>query len=152
MEDLKIWPGKRESANLPIPFKTLDPQQRQLLELSYEAIENAGLLLPDLAGSEMGVFVGGNYSEYRWRLLDDIDNLPMFDVTGNAESLLSNRLSYAYDLRGPSLTIDTACSSSLVALNTAFQSLQAGESSTAIVASSVLRLSAGASVSVSNMK
>ena len=100
----------------------------------------------------MGVFIGGSLSEYRTHILKDLQNLPMFEVTGNAESLLSNRISYSFDLRGPSLTIDTACSSSLVALNTAFMSLQAGESSAAIVGSSHLNVLPESSVSLSTTR
>ena len=100
----------------------------------------------------MGVFIGGSNSEYRKHLGLDVDSLPMYEATGTAESLQSNRLSYVYDLRGPSLTIDTACSSSLVALNSAFLSLQCGESSTAIVGGSVIRLIPEANVSVASMK
>ena len=100
----------------------------------------------------MGVFVGASNSEYRAHIGYDIENLPMFEATGNAESLLANRVSYVYDLRGPSLTIDTACSSSLVALNSAFLSLQAGESSAAIVAGSVVRIMPGSTISLSTMR
>ena len=130
----------------------MDPQQRHLLETSYEALENAGLALPSIAGTNTGVFVGGSASEYRSHISNNNDYLPMFEATGNAESLLANRVSYVYDLRGPSLTIDTACSSSLAALNSAFLSLQAGESSTAIVAGAVVRISTSSMVSLSNMK
>lgn len=130
----------------------MDPQQRHLLEVSYEALENAGLSLPCISGTNMGVFVGGSNAEYRSHIGQDIDNLPMFEATGNAESLLANRLSYVYDLRGPSLTIDTACSSSLAALNSAFLSLQAGESSTALVGGSVLRIRPESAISLSNMQ
>ena len=130
----------------------MDPQQRHLLEVSYEALENAGLSLPDIAGTKMGVFVGGNYPEYRAYLTQANDDSPMFEATGNSESIQANRVSYVYDLRGPSLTIDTACSSSLVALNSAFLSLQAGESSTAIVASSVTRLVPFSNISLSTMQ
>lgn len=130
----------------------MDPQQRHLLEVSYEALENAGLSLNGIAGTDMGVFVGASSSEYRAHIGYDIENLPMFEATGNAESLLANRISYVYDLRGPSLTIDTACSSSLVALNSAFLSLQAGESSTAIVAGSVVRIMPSSTISLSTMR
>ena len=130
----------------------MDPQQRHLLEVSYEALENAGTTLSSIAGTDMGVFVGGSNSDYRLHIWKDLDNLPMFEVTGNAESLLANRISYAFDLRGPSLTIDTACSSSLVALNTAFRSLQAGESSAAIVGGSHLTITAESSVSLSTTR
>ena len=130
----------------------MDPQQRHLLEVSYEALENAGLPLPCISGTNMGVFVGGGNSEYRSHVGHDVDNLPMFEATGNAESLLANRVSYVYNLHGPSLTIDTACSSSLVALNSAFSSLQAGESSTALVGGSILRIRPESAISLSNMK
>ena len=130
----------------------MDPQQRHLLEVSYEALENAGLSLTCIAGTKMGVFVGGGSAEYRSHIGQDIDNLPMFEATGNAEALLANRVSYVYDLRGPSLTIDTACSSSLAALNTAFSSLQTGESSTALVGGSVIRLRPESAISLSSMQ
>lgn len=130
----------------------MDPQQRHLLEVSYEALENAGLSLHDISRTKMGVFVGASISDYRAHIGYDMKNLPMFEATGNAESLLANRVSYVYDLRGPSLTIDTACSSSLAALNSAFLSLQAGESSSAIVAGSVVRLSPDSTISLSAMR
>ena len=130
----------------------MDPQQRHLLEISYEALENAGIALSSIGGTNMGVFIGESYSEYRNHIWKDLENLPMFEVTGNAESLLSNRISYSFDLRGPSLTIDTACSSSLVALNTAFKSLQAGESSAAIVGGSHLNVLPELSVSLSTTR
>ena len=133
-------------------LQSMDPQQRHLLEVSYEAFENAGLRLPGIAGTPMGVFVGATHSEYSTLLAADVDDLPIFEATGNAESISANRLSYFYDLRGPSLAIDTACSSSLVALNMAIQSLQAGESDSALVCSSAIRLRPEASVSLSSMK
>lgn len=100
----------------------------------------------------MGVFIGGSFSDYRSYFVKDLDTLPMFEATGNADALLSNRISYAFDLRGPSFTVDTACSSSLVALNAAFKSLQAGESSAAIVGGSHLNLSPQSSVSLSSTR
>lgn len=130
----------------------MDPQQRHLLEVSYEALENAGLSLTCISGTNMGVFVGGGNAEYRSHIGQDIDNLPMFEATGNAEALLANRISYVYDLRGPSLTIDTACSSSMAALNTAFLSLQTGESSIALVGGAVIRLRPESAISLSSMQ
>ncbi len=130
----------------------MDPQQRHLLEVSYEALENAGISLSSVAGTNMGVFIGGSSPDYRTHMWKDLDTSPMFEVTGNAEALMSNRISYAFDLRGPSLTIDTACSSSLVALNTAFKSLQAGESSMAIVGGSHLNILPEMSVSLSTTR
>ena len=132
--------------------KVMDPQQRHLLEVTYEALENAGLPMSLIAGTQTGVFIGGNPSEYRSHLANDRHNLSMYEATGNAESLLANRISYVFDLRGPSMSIDTACSSSLVALNTAFQSLQSGESSMAVVGGSHLTVMPEGSVSLSTTR
>lgn len=132
--------------------QVIDPQQRHLLELSYEALENAGIALSSIAGTNVGVFIGGSFSDYHSYISKDLETLPMFEVTGNADALLSNRISYSFDLRGPSFTVDTACSSSLVALNAAFKSLQAGESSAAIVGGSHLNLDPESSVSLSSTR
>ena len=130
----------------------MDPQQRHLLEVAYEALENAGLPMSLVAGTRTGVFVGGNVSEYRSHIERDKHNLPMYELTGNAESLLANRISYVFDLRGPSMSIDTACSSSLVALDTAFQALQTGDVSAAIVGGSHLMVQPGSTVSLSTSR
>ncbi|KAJ5902692.1 hypothetical protein N7495_003220 [Penicillium taxi] len=115
---------------------SMDPQQRLLLECSYEALESAGIPKESLSGRKVGVFVGGNFADYELRNLRDIDTCPMYQATGNAPSLQSNRISYFFNLQGPSITLDTACSSSLVALHYAVQSLRTGESSEALVAGS----------------
>ncbi|KAJ5628253.1 type I iterative polyketide synthase [Penicillium lividum] len=118
----------------------MDPQQRLLLECSYEALESAGIPKESLAGRKVGVFVGGNFADYELRNLRDIETCPPFQATGNASSIQSNRISYFFDLKGPSITIDTACSSSLVALHYAVQSLRNGESEEALVAGCRLNL------------
>lgn len=130
----------------------MDPQQRHLLEVSYEALENAGIPLCKLAGTDTGVFVGSSHSDYRNHIFEDLGNMPMFEPTGNEGSLQSNRLSYTYDLKGPSMTLDTACSSSLSALHAAFRSLQTGESSVAIVGGSTLNIRPEPSVSLSTTR
>lgn len=112
---------------------SMDPQQRLLLECSYEALESAGVPKEDLAGRNVGVFVGGNFADYELNNVRDVETIPLYQATGCAPSLQSNRLSYFFNLRGPSLTVDTACSSSLVALHYAVQSLRSGESKEAIV-------------------
>ncbi|KAJ6013940.1 type I iterative polyketide synthase [Penicillium herquei] len=112
---------------------SMDPQQRLLLECSYEALESAGIPKESLAGRNVGVFCGGNFADYELRNLRDIETCPQFQATGNAPSLQSNRISYFFDLQGPSVTIDTACSSSIVALHYAVQSLRSGESKEALV-------------------
>ena len=120
--------------------RSLDPQQRLMLECSYECLENAGIAKETIGSDNVGVFVGSSFSDYELNNLRDIDNVPMYQTTGNAAALLSNRISYFFDLKGPSLTVDTACSSSLVALHLACQSLRSGESSAAIVGGAHINL------------
>lgn len=118
----------------PREAEQMDPQQRLLLELVWEALEDAQLPPADLAGKEVGVFVGASALDYaNLRLFDPAAGDAYF-ATGNTLSLISNRISYAFDLHGPSLTIDTACSSSLVALHEATTAIQSGRIDTAIVA------------------
>lgn len=111
----------------------LDPQQRLLLELSWEAMENAGVVPSAMAGSDCAVYVGISSLDYGVRSLDDMAGMSAHSMTGNTLSIAANRLSYVFDLRGPSLAVDTACSSSLVALHHACNSLRAGEASMAMV-------------------
>jgi acyl transferase domain-containing protein/NADPH:quinone reductase-like Zn-dependent oxidoreductase/acyl carrier protein len=111
----------------------MDPQQRILLQLTWEALEDAGIRPSTLAGQEVGVFVGGSLSEYAQPMYGDPSIADTHFATGNAFAVLANRLSHVFDLRGPSITIDTACSSSLVALHQAAESLRSGRVDTAIV-------------------
>lgn len=113
---------------------SLDPQQRLLLECSYEALENAGMSLEDINGSDMGVFVGSFCFDWAKVTLRDADAIPLYHATGTGQAMLANRLSYFFNLHGPSVTLDTACSSSLVALHQACQALRTGECDTALVA------------------
>lgn len=111
----------------------LDPQQRLLLELTWEAMENAGQLPSRLAGSDTAVYVGISSVDYGMRGLHDLASMTAHSMTGNTLSIAANRLSYVFDLRGPSMAVDTACSSSLVALHQACQSLRCGEAAQALV-------------------
>lgn len=120
--------------------KAMDPQARMLLECSYEALENAGLSVDGVAGTETGCYVGCFTRDYHEMLMGDAECSPRYPVTGTGLSLLSNRLSWYYDLRGPSLSLDTACSSSLVGLHLACQSLKLGESKMAMVCGANLLL------------
>jgi phthiocerol/phenolphthiocerol synthesis type-I polyketide synthase C len=117
----------------PREAEQMDPQQRLVLELTFEALEDAGIKPSALAGSETGVFVGASALDYgNLRILDSAGADPYF-ATGNTLSIVSNRISYAFDLHGPSFTVDTACSSALVALNEAVLALRSGRIDTAIV-------------------
>lgn len=111
----------------------LDPQQRLLMELAWESMENSGIVPSSLAGSDCAVYVGISGLDYGTRGLDDMSSMTAYSMTGNTLSIAANRLSYVFDLHGPSLAVDTACSSSLVALHHACNSLRHGESSVALV-------------------
>lgn len=119
----------------------MDPQQRLLLELAWHALEDAGLPAARLAGSATGVYVGASSTDYGdLRLGDPASAGPHF-VSGMTLSILANRLSHVFDLRGPSQVVDTACSSSLAALHQACEALRAGRIEAALVGGVNLLLS-----------
>lgn len=118
----------------PREAEQMDPQQRLLLELVQEALDDGGIAASTLAGKDIGVFVGASALDHGNSKLFDIAAGDAYFATGNTLSLISNRVSYIYDLRGPSMTIDTACSSSLVALHQATSAIRSGQIKTAIVA------------------
>ena len=106
----------------------MDPQQRMALEVASEALDDAGYPSSHLAGSDAAVFVGQILSDYWLLQLRQPQTLAFYGMTGAcSRAMTSGRLSYAFDLRGPSLTVDTACSSSLVAVHLAAQSIRSGE-------------------------
>ncbi|GLA88443.1 type I Iterative Polyketide synthase (PKS) [Aspergillus tubingensis] len=129
----------------------MDPQQRLLLECAYEALENAGFPQQAIAGSRMGVFTSLCSSDYRRGAFRDLDSVPIFDATGNQESIQAGRLSHFFNLRGPCMAIDTACSSSLYALHLAVQSIRSGDADSALVGGARLRLQPDEMVSMSMM-
>lgn len=135
--------------------QAIDPQQRMLLEVSYEAMENAGVTMQSVAGTQTGCFIGAFTNDYREMMFRDPDgkytyhlqrptqseqmsryllNLaqPLYAASGAGAELLANRVSWFYDLRGPSVTMGTACSSGLVALHLACQSIRTGRAIEAI--------------------
>jgi acyl transferase domain-containing protein len=120
--------------------EAIDPQQRIMIEVAYEALERAGLPLDKIVGSRTGVFMGHFTSDYKEMLYRDPESAPTYSATGSCKTSLSARISWLWDLRGPSFTLDTACSSSLVALHLACQSLRTGESDIAIVGGTSLLL------------
>ncbi|ASZ14099.1 type I polyketide synthase [Chitinophaga pendula] len=109
----------------------MDPQQRALLEITWTAFEDAGISPSAWAGRQVGVFTGISAIDYL-RLQQNTASLDAYNGTGNAASIASNRLSYFFDFKGPSLSVDTACSSSLVAIIQACKSLQQQECGLAI--------------------
>lgn len=111
----------------------MDPQQRLLLELAWETMENSGQIPSKLAGSNCAVYVGISSLDYGVHGSADLASLGPHFMTGNTFSIAANRLSYVFDLHGPSVAVDTACSSSLVALHHACNSIRAGEASSALV-------------------
>jgi acyl transferase domain-containing protein/NADPH:quinone reductase-like Zn-dependent oxidoreductase/NAD(P)-dependent dehydrogenase (short-subunit alcohol dehydrogenase family)/acyl carrier protein len=124
----------------PREAEQMDPQQRVLLELTWEALEHAGIPPAALRGRRCGVYVGLSSVDYSYRRADDMASIDATTMTGNAGSIAANRLSYFFDLHGPSMAVDTACSSSLVALHQACQSLRGGETEAAVVGGISLHL------------
>ena len=117
----------------PRETERIDPQQRLVLEVAWEALENAGIAPDKLSGSQTGVFIGiGNY-DYSRLQNGHLSNLNAYDGPGTTLGIAANRLSYVLNLRGPSLVVETSCSSSLVAVHLACQSLYTGESNLCLV-------------------
>ncbi|WP_338661187.1 type I polyketide synthase [Pararoseomonas sp. SCSIO 73927] len=125
----------------PREVSEADPQQRVLLEVVSEALEDAGWPAASVAGREIGVFVGGSSTDYAELRLSDPASLDRYFMTGNTLSILGNRITNVFDLRGGAQTVDTACSSSLVALSHAVDAIRAGRVEAALVGGVQLLLS-----------
>ncbi|OQE05273.1 hypothetical protein PENVUL_c026G08771 [Penicillium vulpinum] len=136
----------------PVEANSIDPQQRLLLETVYEGLETSGIPMERLQGSNTGVYVGLMTNDYADMLGRDVQNFPTYFASGTARSILSNRVSYFFDWRGPSMTIDTACSSSLIALHQAVQSLRSGETDVAVAAGTNLLLGPEQYIAESKLK
>ncbi|KAL4734136.1 hypothetical protein BDV11DRAFT_175032 [Aspergillus similis] len=119
---------------------SMDPQIRLQLESVYEALENAGITLPEVAGTDTAVYAAMFGRDYYDGIIRDPDNLPHFMSSGTGNAMLSNRVSHFYDLRGPSLTLDTGCSGGLVALHQGIQALRSRETGMALICASNLFL------------
>lgn len=138
----------------PVEANDIDPQQRLLMEVTWEALEHAGIAPDQLVGTPTGVFIGlstYDYSHIMMREVDPID-LGTYAGTGIAGSVAAGRLSYSLGLRGPSVCLDTACSSSLVSLAMATQSLRAGACRTALAGGVNLMLDPQAMISLSMLR
>ena len=121
----------------------MDPQQRMALEVSWEALEHAGIVPAALAGTDAGVYIGVNTDDHGRKLLEDLPRIEAWTGIGSSMCAVANRVSYSLDLRGPSMVVDTACSSSLVALHLAAQALRAGEVPVAIAGGVMLMIAPG---------
>ncbi|MFE6051402.1 amino acid adenylation domain-containing protein [Kitasatospora sp. NPDC056446] len=126
----------------PREAEHMDPQQRKLLEVSWEALEDGGLRPGELAGREVGVYMGAFTLD--WKILQfadlDFSTIAAHTATGTMMTMVSNRISHCFDFRGPSVSIDTACSSSLVAVHLACQSLLRGETELALAGGALLHM------------
>lgn len=125
----------------------LDPQQRLMLELTWHALEHAGIVPSSLRDSHTGVFCGAIWSDYE-HLVARAEERSPYAVTGNHRSLLANRISYQFGLRGPSMSVDAACSSGLVAVHLASESLRRGESDLALASAVNLNILAESTLGV----
>ncbi|MBB3957628.1 type I polyketide synthase [Novosphingobium sediminicola] len=154
-EELAFHPGKNAAGSaytfaggfLPDPYDfdigvfgmspreavQVDPQQRLLAELVWEALENARIAPASIAGKEVGVYIGVSALDHANLFGGDPGAIESHFMTGNTLSIVANRISYLFDLKGPSFIVDTACSSSLVAVERALADLRSGRVDTAIV-------------------
>ncbi len=110
----------------------MDPQQRILLEVAWEAFEDAGIVPARLAGGDSGVFIGMLTNDYEDLLFERHEELGVYGLVGGYRNAAAGRISYAFDLRGPNVVVDAACASSLLAIHLACESLRTGESSLAV--------------------
>ncbi|WP_437275958.1 SDR family NAD(P)-dependent oxidoreductase [Sorangium sp. So ce375] len=134
----------------PREAASMDPQQRLVLELAWEALLDAGARPSTLRGSRAGVFIGAIWLDYAALHDGDLAGITPHAGTGHrALDIIANRVSYVLDLHGPSLVVDTACSSSLVAIHLACQSLRSGECETALVGGVSLMLAPETHVALS---
>lgn len=133
----------------PREAQLMDPQQRMLLELTWELFENAKQKPSQYKKSNTGVFIGVSGSDYE-RVVAEHDSIQPGTPTGNAIALLANRISYFYDFEGPSMSIDTACSSSLVAIAEAVKALRQQECDQAVVGGIHLMCHPAKSIAYSN--
>nr|QEG79218.1 polyketide synthase 39849 [Alternaria oxytropis] len=149
-EDVSLFDAPFFSIS-PAEVMAMDPMQRLLLEVTYEALENSGTSLARVSGSKTSCYVGCFTKDYEEIQRRDMELAPKYQSTGASQTMLSNRLSYFFNLKGPSVSIDTACSSGLVAVHLACQSLRTGESSMAIAGGSNLILSPDIQIEMSDM-
>jgi acyl transferase domain-containing protein/acyl carrier protein len=137
----------------PREAERMDPQQRLVLEVAWEALENAAVVPAQLSDSPTGVFLGiGNFDFGLLQVDREVDQINAYDGTGTSLCIAANRLSYLLNLRGPSLVVESACSSSLVATHLACRSLQTGESNLCVAGAVSLMMSPAQTITFSQAR
>jgi acyl transferase domain-containing protein len=136
---------------LPREADRMDPQQRLMLEVAAESIDDAGLPHPRLRGSRTSVYIASYHNDYAQLQYRDPGGIDARTLTGILHSIVPNRLSYLLDLRGPSLSIDSACSSSLAAIHLGCQGLRSGESDLSIAGGVSLMITPEITVAMSKV-
>ncbi|NUS42780.1 MAG: acyltransferase domain-containing protein [Mycobacteriaceae bacterium] len=123
----------------PLEVERVDPQQRLMMELTWEALEHARIPASELKGGNVGVFVGTSTNDFMLITTlgigadpDEPVSAAAYGLTGNSTAIIANRLSYFFDFRGPSVAVDTACSSTIVAVHQAVRALRGGEADVAL--------------------
>ncbi len=136
----------------PREAEKVDPHQRIMLEVTYEAFEDAGLKLEDVWGTRTGVYAGMWSSDFEHVLSNSGDDIDVYSTTGSGRYAAAGRLAYYFNLQGPTFTIDTACSTSLVAIHLAGQSLHLKECDLAVCSAANLLLSPFISIGYSRSR
>lgn len=119
--------------------------------MSKAYYEIGGISIERIAGTKTAVYIGVFSDDYSNMLLSDPESLPIHHVTGTGKAIFANRISYYFDLKGPSVALDTGCSASLVALHQACQSIRCAESKQAIVGGTNLIISPKTLMSLGNL-
>ncbi|KAI1261789.1 Aft9-1, partial [Xylariaceae sp. FL1019] len=136
---------------LPGEAASMDPQQRLLLETTYEALESAGIRQEDIQKSNTAVYMAMFTRDYDRNVYKDMMSIPKYHVTGTGDAILANRISYLFDLNGPSVTMDTGCSGGMAAISHACQALRSGESDMALAGAANLILSPDHMIGMANL-
>lgn len=139
LENLREFDAKFFNIS-PREAEKVDPHQRLMLEVTYQAFEDAGLKLEDVWGSRTGVYAGMWSSDFEHVLANSKDDIDVYSTTGSGRYAASGRLAYFFNLQGPTFTVDTACSTSLVAIHLASQSLHLKECDLAVCSAANLIL------------
>ncbi|MEN3810669.1 beta-ketoacyl synthase N-terminal-like domain-containing protein, partial [Chromobacterium piscinae] len=134
----------------PKEAQLMDPMQRKLIQVVWQAVEDAGYRMRDLSGQKVGVIVGIGTFDYLQLVLENDQFTHAYAATGTVHCMASNRISYLFNFKGPSESVDTACSSSLVALHRAAGLIRNNECEIAIVCGANLLLSSSIYVALSN--